>query len=105
LWTANSGVAAIFDALNIVNEAEETRGYLGFYAVSLLVTIGIIVFILLTIAAVVALPIALDYLPLPGVAGFLAGIGRGPAPFVLALAALQILLKYGPRRSHRRWRP
>lgn len=104
LWTANSGVTAIFDALNIVNEAEETRGYLRFYAVSLLVTIGIIVFILLTLGAVVALPIVLNYLPLPGVAGFLAEIGRWPLLFGLATVALQILYKYGPSRSHRRWR-
>ena len=65
LWTANSGVKAIFDALNIVYGEEEKRSFLKLNAVTLFVTLGIVVFILLTLAAVVALPVALTYIPLP----------------------------------------
>ena len=64
LWTANSGVKAIFDALNIVYGKEEKRSFLKLNAVTLFVTLGIVVF-LLTLAAVVALPVALTYIPLP----------------------------------------
>jgi membrane protein len=39
LWTANSGVKAIFDALNIVYGEEEKRGFLKLNAVTLLVTL------------------------------------------------------------------
>jgi membrane protein len=42
-----------------------------------LVTLGIIVFVLLTLAAVIALPVVLNHISLPGVTAFLAKIGRG----------------------------
>ena len=58
LWTANSGVKAIFDALNIVYGEEEKRGFLKLNVVTLFVTLGIVAFILLTLPAVVAIPVA-----------------------------------------------
>ena len=78
LWTANSGVKAIFDALNIVYGEEEKRSFIKLNAVTLFVTLGIVVFILLTLAAVVALPVALKYIPLPGVTALVVRIGRWP---------------------------
>ena len=61
LWTANSGVKAIFDALNIVYGEEEKRSFFKLNAITLLITFGIIAFILLTLAAIVAIPVALAY--------------------------------------------
>ena len=78
LWTANSGVKAIFDALNIVYGEEEKRGFLKLNAVTLSVTLGIVAFILLTLAAVVAIPVALTYIPLPEVTALVVKIGRWP---------------------------
>src|ERR1700732_4818151 len=71
LWTTNSGVKALFDALNIVYGEEEKRSFLKLNAIALLVTLGMIVFTLLTLATVVALPVALSYIALPGVTDFL----------------------------------
>jgi membrane protein len=48
-----------------------------------LVTLGIIVFTLLTLAAMVALPVVLSYIALPGVTGFLVKAGRWPVLFLL----------------------
>src|SRR5467141_2962737 len=104
LWTANSGVKAIFDALNIVYGEEEKRSFLKLNAVTLFVTLGIVVFILLTLAAVVALPVALTYIPLPGVTALVVRIGRWPILFALVTLALAILYKYGPSRTEPRWR-
>jgi membrane protein len=104
LWTANSGVKAIFDALNIVYGEEEKRSFLKLNAVTLFVTLGIVVFILLTLAAVVALPVALTYIPLPGVTALVVKIGRWPILFALVTLALAVLYKYGPSRTEPRWR-
>jgi membrane protein len=79
LWTTNSGVKALFDAFNIVYGEEEKRSFLKLNAVSLLVTFGVIVFILVTLAAVVALPAVLNYIPPPEVTAFLVKIGRCPS--------------------------
>jgi membrane protein len=104
LWTANSGVKAIFDALNIVYGEEEKRGFLKLNVVTLFVTLGIVAFILLTLAAVVAIPVALTYIPLPGVTALVVRIGRWPILFALVTLALAVLYKYGPSRAEPRWR-
>src|ERR1700737_2588882 len=104
LWTANSGVKAIFDALNIVYGEEEKRSILKLNAVTLLVTLGIVVFILLTLAAGVAVPVVLTYFPLPGVTALIVKIGRWPILFALVTLALAVLYKYGPSRTEPRWR-
>ena len=102
LWTANSGVKAVFDALNIVYGEEEKRSFFKLNAVTLLVTLEIVTFILLTLAAVVALPVILNYAPLPGVIAFLVEIGRWPILFALVTLALAVLYRYGPSRTEPR---
>ena len=104
LWTANSGVKAIFDALNIVYGEDEKRSFLKLNAITLFVTFGIVVFLLLTLAAVVAVPVALTYIPLPEVTALVVIIGRWPILFVLVTTALAVLYKYGPSRTEPRWR-
>jgi membrane protein len=104
LWTANSGVKAIFDALNIVYGEDEKRSFLELNAITLSVTLGIVVFILLTLAAIVAVPVALTYIPLPGVTALVVEIGRWPILFALVTTALAVLYKYGPSRTEPRWR-
>jgi membrane protein len=104
LWTANSGIKASFDALNIVYGEEEKRGILKLNAVTLLFTVGVVAFILLSLGAVVALPVALNYLPLPNVTAVLIQFGRWPILFVLVTLALEVLYRYGPSHSEPRWR-
>jgi membrane protein len=104
LWTANSGVKAIFDALNIVYGEEEKRGFLKLNVVTLFVTLGIVAFVLLTLAAVVAIPVALTYIPLPEVTALVVRIGRWPILLALVTMALAVLYKYGPSRTEPRWR-
>ena len=104
LWTANSGVKAIFDALNIVYGEDEKRSFLKLNAITLSVTLGIVVFILLTLAAIIAVPVALTYIPLPGVTALVVKIGRWPILFALVTTALAVLYKYGPSRTEPRWR-
>jgi membrane protein len=104
LWTANSGVSATFDALNIVYEEKEERGFFGYYAATLTFTIGAVVFLLLAIAVVVLLPVVLSYIPLPGAADLIVKIARWPIIFVLVALALAVLYRYGPNRTQPRWR-
>src|SRR5690242_1150395 len=47
LWTTNSGVSAIFDAMNIVYEEREKRGLIAYYLATLTFTLGAIAFVLL----------------------------------------------------------
>jgi membrane protein len=104
LWTTNSGVSAIFDALNIVYEENEKRGLVKFYLMTLGFTFASIVFILVAIAVVVLLPVVLNFIPLPGGTDLLVKIARWPILFVITALALAAVYRYGPSRAEARWR-
>lgn len=104
LWTATAGVKALMEALNIVYEEREARGFLRYYATAILLTIGAVVFGVLALALVAAVPVALEWLALPPVLEVVLGLARwlilGGA-FVLALA---VLYRFAPSRERPQWR-
>jgi membrane protein len=105
LWSANAGAKALFDALNVVYDEREARGFLRRTAVSLAFTLGaVLAGALLAMAAVVALPVALGLVGLGPTAALLLRLLRRP----LLLAAVAVFLacayRYGPSRARARWR-
>ena len=48
--SANSGMAALFDALNVVYDEEEKRSLVRFYATTVLFTLAGIIFVIVAIA-------------------------------------------------------
>jgi membrane protein len=104
LWSANSGVKAMFDALNVAYGEEERRGFIKLNVVSLTFTILGIVFLLGALGAVVAIPIALQSLQLQSVTGWLVSALRWPALFVAVALALAFLYRFGPDRRDAHWR-
>src|SRR5262249_19028578 len=81
LWSANAGMKALFDALNIVYIAEERRGLIKLNAVSLAFTAGALLVLLLAMAAIVVLPVALEYAGLQTIGGSIVMLARWPALF------------------------
>lgn len=104
LWSANSGMKALFDALNVVYDEKERRGFFKLNAVSLALTIGAIVFVLAAIGFIVALPVALELLPLRGVLQWLIHALRWPMLLLAIIVALALLYRFGPSRDQPRWR-
>lgn len=103
IWSANAGVKAIIDALNVVYGVKERRGFIKLNLVSLAYTVGAIVGLLLAFAAIVVLPIVLSYLPLFGADKAVITWLRWPALLVLVLIGLALLYRFGPDRDHARW--
>jgi len=103
LWSANSGIKALFDSLNAVYEEEEKRSFIRLNAVTLSFTIATIAFLLFALACVVAFPVVLNQLPAPGVTGQLLNIARWPILLVLVAIALTLIYRYGPSRTEPRW--
>jgi membrane protein len=104
LWSANAGVKAIFDALNMVYNEHESRGIIKLNLASLVFTTGAIVFLLVAIAAIVVFPIALGYLGLSGAAQLIVSIARWPVLLIVVGLALAVLYRFGPDRAKPRWR-
>ncbi|MDQ3560501.1 MAG: YihY/virulence factor BrkB family protein, partial [Pseudomonadota bacterium] len=62
LVSANSKIAALFDALNVVYNEREKRGFARFYITTFLFTLAGILFLILAIVGVVILPLMLQFL-------------------------------------------
>lgn len=103
LWSANAGVKAIIDALNIVYGVKERRGFIKLNLLSLGFTLGAIIGLLLAMAAVVALPIVFAFLRIDGYGNLLMAWLRWPALFALLLFGLALLYRFGPDLEHPRW--
>jgi membrane protein len=104
VWSANGGMKAIIDALNVVYEESEKRGFLKLNAISLAFTFGGLVAALLAIGGVVALPIILTTIGLGSISDALLRIGRWPVLILMMLLGLAVLYRFGPSRRAPQWR-
>lgn len=103
LWSANAGMKAVFDALNVAYGEEEKRSFFKLNLQSMTFTILAIAGAIAAMLAVVVLPPALEFLGLGNAAQWLISIARWPALLILLMAALAVLYRYGPSRDEPKW--
>jgi len=102
--SANSGVAALFDALNVVYDEKEKRSVMRFYATTFLFTLVGIGFVVLAISTVVVLPLVLKFVGSTTTTEWLLSILRWPILLVTLVVSLGFIYRYGPSRRDARWR-
>ncbi len=103
LWSANQGMKSLFDALNVVNDEEETRSFLKRTALTLAFTLGALVFVVLAMAAVVVLPAVLGVVGLGNVVEVLLRVLRWPLLLAVIAVLLAMIYRYGPDRERPQW--
>ena len=103
-WSANSGVSALFDALNVIYKEREERSLVRFYATTLLFTLSAVVFALVTLAAILVLPIVLARIGLDAVAEVALRVARWPVLLAVVILGLSLVFRYGPSRRVAKWR-
>lgn len=101
LWSARAGIGALMVAMNIVFGEQEDRSIVRWYALSLLLTVGAIVYGVVAMALVVAAPALLDVMGIGGESWV--PMLRWPLLAVSTMAALSIIYRYGPSRRPARW--
>jgi membrane protein len=104
LWSANSGVSALFDALNVVYKEREKRGLARFYATTFLFTLGTVCFVLAAIGAVIVLPLALNLFGVATSAERILAVARWPALLLTVTLGLALVYRFGPSRRPAKWR-
>jgi membrane protein len=104
LWSANGGMKAMFDALNVVYHEKEKRSFIRLNAISLTFTLGAMMFILVALATMTILPVVLGYLGLSRVTELLVKIGRWPILLLVVSFAIALIYRYGPSRDKPKWR-
>lgn len=103
LWSANAGMKALFRGLNIAYEETETRGFLKLNLITLAFTLGMVLFFALSLAAVVAIPIALETMRVDPALLPVAWL-RWPLLLVATMGGLALLYRFGPSRETAKWR-
>lgn len=104
LWSANAGVKALFDALNVVYGEKEKRSFIRLNALSLLFTACAILFLLIAIGGVIVLPLVLERLWLSNMAEDLIFLARWPVIFLVLTGGLALVYRFGPSRENPTWR-
>jgi membrane protein len=104
LWSANAGMKAIFDALNIVYDEEEKRSFLWLNAQSLTFTLAAIAFVLIALIGIIVLPVVLDFVGLRNSVEWLLSLARWPVLLAAVIAGLAMLYRYGPSRDEAEWK-
>ncbi len=99
LWSANNGVKAIFEALNVAYGQNETRSFLRLNLISFVFTFGGIFFGIILSIALSLMPRGLD-----GWSPVLVHIARWPLMAVVVVAAISVIYRFGPDREHAKWR-
>ena len=104
LWSANAGIKAMMDALNVIEDEDERRGFIRLNVVSLTFTFGAIVFLLLSVGAVVAFPLVMSTFGLSSLTDATTWLLRWPVLLAITLFGLAVLYRFGPSRKNTRWR-
>jgi membrane protein len=105
LWSASRGTNALVTALNIAYGEEERRGMIRLALLSLMLTVAGVLFMIMTLVLIVAVPALVNGLGLEGTPiGWVASLARWPILAVAIMFVLAVLYRYAPDRREPKWR-
>ena len=90
---------AVIDALNVTYAEKEKRGFIKLNLISLAMTGGAILALLVALGAIVVLPLVLSYMGLGGWTETLLRLLRWPLLLGLVIFGLAVLYRFGPSRE------
>jgi membrane protein len=103
LWSANAGTKAIIDALNVIYEEKEKRGFIRLTLVSLGFTLAALAALTLALTGIILLPHLLDYFGLDRLSALILRFARWPTLLLAAILSLSCVYRFGPSRTEPQW--
>ncbi len=103
LWTANGGVKTLFYGLNVAYHEIEKRNIVRYNLICFAFTLSGLAAVLASAALVVGVPLVLAVFGLADEWAHLAPL-RWPLLFLVYVAALAVIYRFGPCRQRARWR-
>ncbi len=100
LWSANAGMKAIFQAMNIAYDKSEDRGFIELTLVTLGFTASGMLILLVLVAAIVAVPVAIGNLGFDGPLVWMLAAATYATALMLIALAVTALYRWGPSRHH-----
>jgi membrane protein len=104
LWSANNGIKALFEAINVAHEETEKRGFVKLNLISLAFTLGALLIAIGLILAVGVVPAVLAYLRLGAWTETLIAVARWPVLLIAILTGISLIYRFGPSRRAPKWR-
>jgi membrane protein len=104
LWSANAGMKAIIDALNVAYGEKERRGFLHLNALSLSFTVAAIAGVLVAMGAIVVVPLIFAMVGFATAGATFLSALRWPLLFVMVAGSLALLYRFGPSHARPQWR-
>jgi membrane protein len=104
LWSARSGTVTLMEALNITYEEEEKRGFIKFQVVAFGMTLAAIVFAIVALVLVAAIPALVEFLPLGNFVKIIGVILPWPILIGIMVFALAATYRFAPSRQDAKWR-
>ncbi|WP_207458325.1 YihY/virulence factor BrkB family protein [Azospirillum sp. SYSU D00513] len=105
LWSASRGTNSLITALNIAYGEQENRSFLWLAALSLMLTVAGLLFLIVTLGMIVAVPAAINAMGLEEtMIGWVARLARWPILAAAIMFVLAVLYRYAPDRREAKWR-
>jgi len=104
LWSAAKALSAMFAAMNIAYDEEEKRGFMRLSATALLMTLGAILFVIVSLGLIIGVPLVLRSVGIGEIAAALINYSRWPLLAGCCIFFLAVLYRYGPSRRQPQWR-
>lgn len=103
-WSASGGVNALMGAMNLAYHEKEKRSLVRVYLTAFSFTIGGILFVGISMAAIAAVPPILEALYLGAFVDALIRFVRWLMLIALFMIACAVIYRFAPSRAHARWR-
>ena len=103
LWSASSGMKHLIAAVNRAYGEDETRGFIRLRGLSLILTVGAVVALLVALCALIVAPNSLSDEGSTGVLRTTLLVVRWPLLAVAAMCGLAVIYRYAPNRAEPRW--
>jgi membrane protein len=104
IYYSSQGVSALMSATNIAYSERERRGFIKLVLVALGFAVGAVVGFVLMLLLTVAVPLALQRVPLPSFVSMAALVLRWILLWMFAALGLAVVYRYAPSRENARWR-
>lgn len=99
LWSANAGMKALFEAMNVAYAEQEKRSLVRLNLISLLFTLGALLLAIVVIVAIGVVPVVLRYLWLDRWTEIIFGFARWPVMMLFVAGGIVALYRFGPSRE------
>ncbi len=104
LYSSSKGVGSLIEGLNVAYDEEEKRGFIKLKALTLGLTLLLIVGFIMGIGLTLALPVIVGLLPLGAGTKIAVTAGSLIVMLILALLGLAVMYSFGPSRERPEWK-